>query len=209
MTLAPENVTPDQVKALAGAGILVALGHSDADFATCLTYAKAGASCVTHLFNAMSQLGNREPGLVGAALTSGALSAGLIADGVHVHPATMRTAWAAKTGPGQIYLVSDAMAVAGTNQTEFFLEGRHISRKDGRLTLEDGTLAGADLDLTTALSVLTQDAEVLARKGTLCRNLRTGQTDRQAGDYENRNNRIVIADPDLARSRSGPACLFV
>ncbi len=160
VTLAPENVTLDQVRTLTHAGVLVSLGHTDADFETCLAYAKAGARCVTHLFNAMSQLGSRAPGLVGAALQSGDLSAGLIADAVHVHPATMRAAWHSKARPGEIYLVSDAMAVAGTNKAEFTLGGRRISRRDGRLTLEDGNLAGADLDLTTALRVLVAQVGV-------------------------------------------------
>ncbi len=160
VTVAPETVSEQQVGALSDAGILVSLGHTDADFATCQRYAAAGARCVTHLFNAMSQLGNREPGLVGSALANGGLSAGLIADGIHVHPETMRAAWAAKSGPGQIYLVSDAMAVAGTDLSEFRLEGRRITRTDGRLTLEDGTLAGADLDLTTAIRVLVTQVGV-------------------------------------------------
>ncbi len=160
VTVAPEAVTEQQVAALHEAGVLVSLGHSDADFATCQQYAAAGARCVTHLFNAMSQLGNREPGLVGAALANGGLSAGIIADGVHVHPEVMRAAWAAKSAPGQIFLVSDAMAVAGTDQAEFKLEGRRITRENGRLTLEDGTLAGADLDLTTAIRVLVTQVGV-------------------------------------------------
>jgi N-acetylglucosamine-6-phosphate deacetylase len=151
VTLAPENVTPDQITTLAAAGVIVSLGHSDASFDACMAAAAAGATCVTHLFNAMSQLGNREPGLVGAALASGALSAGLIADGIHVHPASIRAALAAKMGPGRGFLVSDAMSVAGTTQTEFTLNGRVIRRAGGRLTLEDGTLAGADLDQLTAV----------------------------------------------------------
>lgn len=160
MTVAPESVTEDQVATMAAAGILVALGHSDADYATCRRYMDAGARCVTHLFNAMSQLGNREPGLVGAALGCGTVSAGLIADAVHVHPATIRAAWTAKTGPGRIYLVSDAMAVAGSDATEFELGGRVIRRHDGRLTLEDGTLAGADLDLATAVRVMVTEVGI-------------------------------------------------
>ncbi|WP_171212258.1 N-acetylglucosamine-6-phosphate deacetylase [Ruegeria sp. HKCCA5426] len=160
VTVAPEAVTERQVAVLHDAGVLVSLGHSDADFATCQRYAAAGARCVTHLFNAMSQLGNREPGLVGAALANGGLSAGLIADGIHVHPEVMRAAWAAKTSPGQIFLVSDAMAVAGTDLTAFELEGRRITRTNGKLTLEDGTLAGADLDLTTAIRVLVTQVGV-------------------------------------------------
>lgn len=160
MTLAPENATPEQVRQLTAAGVVVSLGHSDADFNTCMAYADAGASCVTHLFNAMSQLGNREPGLVGAALASEQLNAGLIADAIHVHPQTIRAAWAAKTGPARIFLVSDSMAPAGTDDTGFELVGRQIARRDGRLTLPDGTLAGADLDLTTALRVLTEQVQV-------------------------------------------------
>ncbi len=154
VTVAPESVTEDQVAALARAGVLVSLGHSDAGFDACMRYIAAGARCVTHLFNAMSQLGSREPGLVGAAFASGDVSAGLIADAVHVHPASMCAAWAAKRGPGKIFLVSDAMAVAGTAMTEFRLGGRVTRREGGRLRLADGTLAGADLDLTTAIRVL-------------------------------------------------------
>ena len=160
LTVAPESVSLAQVKALVAAGAVVSLGHSDASYETCLSYAEAGASCATHLFNAMSQIGNREPGLSGAVLASGRLNAGLIADGIHVHPEVMRTAWTAKRGPGRIFLVSDAMAPAGTALEAFELDGRRISRKQGKLTLEDGTLAGADLDLTTALRVLTSQVNV-------------------------------------------------
>ena len=160
ITVAPENVTETQVSTLAGAGALVSLGHTDAGFDTCRRYVAAGARCATHLFNAMSQLGNREPGLVGAALASGALWAGLIADAIHVHPETVRAAWAAKRGPGRIFLVTDAMAVAGTDKTRFELNGRAITRRNGVLTLADGTLAGADLDLTTAIRVLVEEVGI-------------------------------------------------
>ena len=154
VTLAPESATPEQVACLAGAGAIVALGHTDADFETCFQYFRAGARVTTHLFNAMSQLGSRAPGLVGATLASGSVSAGLIADGYHVHPQTMATAFAAKRRPGEIFLVSDAMATAGSDIAGFALGGRQITRQGGRLTLEDGTLAGADLDLTNAVRIL-------------------------------------------------------
>ena len=160
VTVAPENVTEEQVSTLARAGVLVSLGHSDASFEVCMRYFAAGARCVTHIFNAMSQLGNREPGLVGAALASGSVSASLIADAVHVHPETIRTAWAAKAGPGRMFLVSDAMAVAGTDLTEFELGGRLIRRRGGALKLQDGTLAGADLELTFAIKTLMETANV-------------------------------------------------
>jgi len=80
-----------------------------------MVYFEAGARMATHLFNAMSQIGSREPGLVGAALAHGGCAAGLIADGVHVHPATIRAALAAKQGPGAVFLVSDAMSCVGSD----------------------------------------------------------------------------------------------
>ncbi len=150
-TVAPESVTPQQVAALAKAGIAVSLGHTEASYATAAAYADAGARLTTHLFNAMSQIGNREPGLVGAALDDGRLSAGLIADGIHVDPANVGIAVRAKRGPGHVILVTDAMATIGTSMTSFTLNGRTIHRKDGRLTLADGTLAGADLDMISAV----------------------------------------------------------
>jgi N-acetylglucosamine-6-phosphate deacetylase len=150
-TIAPESVEPGRVAALAKAGIVVSLGHSDTGYATAKAFADAGASVVTHLFNAMSQIGNREPGLAGAAIDIGGLSAGIIADGIHVDPATMLIALRAKQGPGRIVLVTDAMATIGTDMTSFTLNGRIIYRKDGSLRLADGTLAGADLDMISAV----------------------------------------------------------
>ncbi|ETX14784.1 N-acetylglucosamine-6-phosphate deacetylase [Roseivivax halodurans JCM 10272] len=151
VTLAPGAATPDQIGQLRDAGAIVSLGHSAASYEEAASAVAAGASMVTHLYNAMSQLGHRSPGLVGAALDRD-LWAGIIADGVHVHPAALRIAVVAK--PQRLFLVSDAMAVAGTDATRFTLNGREITRSDGRLTLEDGTLAGADLDLPRAMRML-------------------------------------------------------
>ncbi len=151
VTLAPASVRPDQIAALAKAGVIVSLGHAECTLAEAEAAIAAGARCATHLFNAMSPLGNREPGLVGAALT-GTIAAGVIADGIHVHPATLRLA--VKARPSGLFLVSDGMATAGTDLTEFTLGGRRILRQRGRLTLEDGTLAGADLTLPQALAVM-------------------------------------------------------
>ncbi|WP_378945880.1 N-acetylglucosamine-6-phosphate deacetylase [Mesorhizobium sp. ANAO-SY3R2] len=150
-TVATESVTPAQVRKLSEAGIVVSLGHTDASYRVAREYAEAGASMATHLFNAMSQIGNREPGLAGAAVDTSSLWAGLIADGIHVDPATMAIALRAKTGPARIFLVTDAMATIGTDLKSFQLNGRTIRRENGRLTLEDGTLAGADLDMISAV----------------------------------------------------------
>lgn len=155
VTLAPESVTLSQIKALSEAGVIVSLGHSDTDYDSAMRAFDAGARCTTHLFNAMSQLGSRTPGLVGATLDASGTAAGLIADGIHVHPATIRRALAAKSGPAEIFLVTDAMACAGSDIQEFTLNGRLIHRAKGRLTLGDGTLAGADLTMAQALRVMT------------------------------------------------------
>ena len=118
-TIAPESVTPEQMRRLSDAGSILSLGHSDCSFATACDAADHGVKCVTHLFNAMSQMGHREPGIVGAALSRPDLSAGLIADLVHVHPEMIRIALVAKKRPGQIFLVSDAMAPAGTDPVSY------------------------------------------------------------------------------------------
>ncbi len=151
VTIAPESVLPEQVARLSKAGVIVSIGHSDCSYQAAATLAANGANCATHLFNAMSQLTGREAGLVGAALETGGLFAGLIADGFHVAPASIRLALRAKAVSGHIFLVSDAMATVGTDMTEFTLNGRRILRDGGRLTLEDGTLAGADIDLISAV----------------------------------------------------------
>ncbi|WP_298969233.1 N-acetylglucosamine-6-phosphate deacetylase [uncultured Roseobacter sp.] len=158
VTVAPESTSCAQIKELSNAGIVVSLGHTNADYATCMHAFDAGARCVTHLFNAMSQIGNREPGLVGATLSRDDVYAGLIADGIHVHPAAIRIALAASKNSNGVFLVSDAMATAGSDIKKFSLNGRDVFRKDHRLTLEDGTLAGADLDLPRAISVMIAQA---------------------------------------------------
>lgn len=155
ITVAAETVTPAQIKALSDAGIIVSVGHSDASGDVASAAFEAGASMATHLFNAMSQLGNREPGVVGAVLTNGRVHAGLIADGIHVHPAAIEIALRAKEGhPGHIFLVTDAMSQTGTDLKTLTLNGRTITRADGALRLADGTLAGADLDMIDAVEFM-------------------------------------------------------
>lgn len=150
-TLAPESVSADQVRALDTAGVTVSLGHTDTTCANALDYFGAGARMATHLFNAMSPLGHREPGLVGATIHSGSAYAGIIADGFHVDPVAMGVALRAKQRPGRIFIVTDAMSTIGTDDTGLLLNGRQIYREGGRLTLADGTLAGADIDMLSSV----------------------------------------------------------
>lgn len=159
-TVAPETVPAEQIARLAAAGVRVSIGHSDSSFPAAGAAIEAGASLVTHLFNAMSPLAHRDPGMVGAALESPTAFAGLIADGFHVDPHAIAIALRAKRGPGRIFLVTDAMATIGTQMTEFTLNGRRIRRAGGRLTLEDGTLAGADLDMISAVRFMHREIGV-------------------------------------------------
>ena len=151
LTLAPEIVPPDAIADLARAGRLVFLGHSDASTEQAAAALQAGACGFTHLYNAMSQLGSRAPGMVGAALDSANACAGIIADLLHVHPAAIRLAFAA-LGPDRLFLVSDAMPTVGDPAPRgFVLYGRAITLADGRLTDEAGTLAGAHLSMAEAV----------------------------------------------------------
>lgn len=154
-TVAAETVPPQQIARLTAAGVHVAIGHSDASYEMAMAAFNAGARGITHLFNAMSQLGHRSPGVVGAALDSPDAWCGIIPDGLHVHPAAIANALRAKRAPGRIFIVTDAMSTIGTSMTEFELNGRTITRENGKLTLDDGTLAGSDLDMVGAIRFMT------------------------------------------------------
>ena len=151
VTLAPECVGDAAISRLAAAGVLVSGGHSAASFERTLEALGAGMAGFTHLFNAMPPIANRAPGIALAAMTGDGVC-GVIADGIHVHPALLRAVIAGKPA-GTVVLVSDAMPPAGTDMASFRLGGREVRRADGRLVLEDGTLAGADLDLAGAVRV--------------------------------------------------------
>jgi N-acetylglucosamine-6-phosphate deacetylase len=150
VTLAPECVPAGFVKTLAASGIRVSVGHSEATPDTLIRAIDDGLSGVTHLFNAMPAMSAREPGIVGVALTDERLTVGIIVDGIHVDPLVVRAAFAAK-GRSNIALVSDAMPTVGTEQDHFELMGRRIQLRNGRLVSESGTLAGAHLDLASAV----------------------------------------------------------
>ena len=154
LTVATESVTPQQISVLAANGITVSIGHSDATFEDAKRAFDAGARGVTHLFNAMSQLGHRSPGLVGAALQTPNVWCGIIADGYHVHPAAIDVALRAKQGQGTMMAITDAMPTVGVDEGVFELNGRTVRRSNGRLTLDDGTLAGSDLTMIGAVQYL-------------------------------------------------------
>jgi N-acetylglucosamine-6-phosphate deacetylase len=159
VTLAPECVPAGFVRTLASCGVRVSIGHSEASAAVVTQAVEDGATGVTHLFNAMPPLSGRDPGIVGAALAERRLTAGLIVDCLHVDPVSIRTAFAAK-GADRIALVTDAMPTVGTALDRFELAGRTIRLAGGRLTTEEGTLAGAHLDMASAVRNAVRLAQI-------------------------------------------------
>ena len=150
LTLAPECVPASMIDEFILAGLRISAGHSEATAAEMERAADHGVSGVTHLFNAMSQLNAREPGLVGAALEDDRLFAGIICDGVHVDRTSLRIAFRCK-GRDRLMLITDAMPLVGTSESQFFLHGRPITLRKDRLTGPDGTLAGAHLTMIDAV----------------------------------------------------------
>lgn len=145
LTLAPEAVAPGQIAALVGQGVIVALGHSDATAAQTRAALAEGAQTFTHLFNAMSQMQNREAGVVGAAINSTAYCS-FICDGIHAAPEMLSLAIRARPVADRMFLVSDAMpTVAGPDR--FTLYGQTITVTDGRLVNSEGALAGAHVTM--------------------------------------------------------------
>ncbi|MGU3399591.1 N-acetylglucosamine-6-phosphate deacetylase [Brucellaceae bacterium D45D] len=155
VTLAAEQVTPQQVRRLSDAGVIVSIGHSDTTAVQAFARFDAGARSVTHLYNAMSQIGHRAPGLVGAALDHPDIWCGIVADGHHVDPLALRLALRAKRGDAHLFFVTDAMALVGSDKQSFEINGRSVKRVEGgicsKLVLADGTIAGSDLDMASAI----------------------------------------------------------
>jgi N-acetylglucosamine-6-phosphate deacetylase len=170
LTVAPSHVAPATIATLTKAGVIVSLGHSEATAVEANAALAAGARGFTHLFNAMSQLQNREPGMVGAALADRDSFCGIIADGHHVEPVALKVALAAKP-KGRLFLVTDAMPPAAGGPRRFALQGREVVARNGRLELADGTLAGSILTMDQALryciNVLGVELEEALRMASL------------------------------------------
>jgi N-acetylglucosamine-6-phosphate deacetylase len=150
MTLAPETVQCNDMRRLRRAGLVLSAGHSAASLEQCEAALEAGMTGFTHIFNAMPPPAARAPGIVAAALLHAEAWCGVIADGVHVHPAMVRLLMASKPA-NRVMLVSDAMPPTGTEEAAFELQGQIISRRDGCLLTAAGILAGADLCLMEAV----------------------------------------------------------
>ncbi|WCE05390.1 N-acetylglucosamine-6-phosphate deacetylase [Pseudoxanthomonas sp. JBR18] len=150
VTLAPEQVPVETLRAFIAQGALVVAGHTAGTYEQIRAGLDAGVRGFTHLFNAMSPLQGREPGAVGAALEDAGSWCGVIADGVHVHPGSLRVALAAKPR-GKVFLVTDAMPMVGADSPAFDLYGETITAVDGVVRNAAGSLAGSALDMATAV----------------------------------------------------------
>jgi N-acetylglucosamine-6-phosphate deacetylase len=148
--VAPECVAPDAIRNLVAAGVIVAAGHTNADYATVRAALDAGVRGFTHLFNAMSPLTSRAPGVVGAALDDANSWCGVIVDGHHVDPASLRIALRAKPR-GKLFLVTDAMPPVGASDPAYVLNGETITARNGICQTASGTLAGSALSMIDAV----------------------------------------------------------
>lgn len=155
LTLAVEEVPLDTIRQLSEAGVIVVAGHTAATYDTTRAALDAGVTGFTHLYNAMTPLGSREPGVVGAALDDPHSWCGLIVDGHHVHPVALRVAIAAKA-KGKSVLVTDAMPPVGAESPEYVLNGQTIIARDGICQSDDGVLAGSALDMATGVRNLVE-----------------------------------------------------
>jgi len=150
LTLAPERIPASVLARIVEGGAIVAAGHTAATYAEMRTALDTGLRGFTHLYNAMSPLTSREPGVVGAALEDRGSWCGVIVDGHHVHAAALRIALAAKPR-GKVFLVTDAMPPVGSDAATFRISGMQATARDGLLATADGTLAGSVLDMAQAV----------------------------------------------------------
>lgn len=158
LTLAPELAEIDDLRALTAAGVILSAGHTDATYEDVVAALGAGLRGFTHLYNAMSPLNHRAPGVVGAALEDQTAWCGLIVDGAHLHPAVIRIAL--RTRPlDRFVLVTDAMPSVGMTDKHFTLQGKQIRVENGVCVNIDGTLAGCDLDMAAAVRNLVHSTD--------------------------------------------------
>ncbi len=156
VTLAPEKVPADFLKELIKRNAVVSIGHTEADYDTCLNAIGMGVTGFTHLFNAMPAFLSRAPGPIGAAFQSKDIYAGVIADGHHIHPASLKSALSLLT-PRRSILVTDAMPPVGGKKDQFILEDLEVLVCDGKCVTNNGTLAGAAISMEDAVRYVVRE----------------------------------------------------
>lgn len=201
LTLAPElRGAAGLIRICTGRGTMVSAGHSDASFEEAIRSFGAGVSGVTHLFNAMSPLHHRDPGLPGAAFSSGHAVCGIIADGRHVHPEAIRLAYRL-LGAERMYLTTDAISAAGAGPGEFTLAGRPVTVSGGLPRLENGEISGSLLTMDEALrNVIAFTGCTIAEAAKMTSSTAAdliGAGDRKGRLAPGYDADIVVLSPDL------------
>lgn len=201
VSLAPELKNSQTIAAyLAKHGVKASLGHSNADYETARAALEGDFSHVTHTFNAQSGLHHRAPGVVGAVLSSQAITAELIGDSNHIHPAVMQILVRC-LGPARVVLITDAMAGAGLPDGDYELVGHEVAVRDGRATLADGTLAGSVVTMDSAIRTLVREAGVSLKDAVLMGSYNPAKLiglDGEMGAIENgKQGNLVILDDHL------------
>jgi len=198
LTVAPEEDTDGLIAAFmerfGACGGSVAIGHSNADYATCVKALGDGANAFTHTFNAMTAIGHREPGVAGAALATDSY-AELICDGVHVSPAVIHMAYHAKTAfNDKFVLVTDSITPAGLPDGDYEMNGIKFTLKDGKAATKEGTIVGSALDMMTAVKNLAAFANIRFEDALICA---TKSPAEMVGIYESRGSLTVGKRADL------------
>lgn len=205
VTVAPEQVGPQTIKALVEAGVRVSLGHTAAATELVEQALAAGATGFTHLFNAMPPMEGRNPGPLGVALANRNAWTGMIPDGIHVHPTSARAAFAAKTAE-RLILVSDAMATIGSDTPSMSLFGETIFVRDGALRTAAGTLAGAHLEMSgavrNAVKLLGALPEEALRMGSLTPATFLGVDHERGRIMQGYRADLVLLDDDMHATAS-------
>jgi len=201
LTLAPElPASLPLVEHAVMKGVTVSIGHTTASFLEVQQAVNAGASVATHIFNAMEGLSSREPGTVGAILSIEKVRAGLVADGIHVHPKSMKVCIQAK-GIENVFLVTDAMSPVGTSMTSFRLGDKEINVRDGGLYASDGTIAGSMLTMNTAVRIINELADLPLQQAIAMATINPATAiciDQQKGSLEaGKDADLVVCDEKL------------
>ncbi len=205
LTVAPEEDTDGLIAAFmqkyGQLGGSVAIGHSNADYATCVKAISDGANAFTHTFNAMTPIGHREPGVAGAALTTDAY-AELICDGIHVCPAVIHMSYHAKTAfDDKFVLITDSIPPAGLPNGDYEMNGIKFTLKDGKAATAEDTIVGSALDMMTAVKNLAKFANISFEEALICA---TKAPAEMVGIYETTGSLavgkradIVLCDKDM------------
>jgi len=202
VSMAPELDHAQEVAAfLADNGIKVSLGHSNTDYETASAALRGDFNHVTHTYNAQSGLHHRAPGVVGAVLSSEKITAELIGDAFHVHPAAMQILYRC-LGPDRIILITDAMAGAGLPDGEYELLNQKVTVRSGKATLPDGTIGGSTATMISAVRTLVNEAGIplqhALRMATINPAKLIGVESRMGSIQNGKEGNLVILDKDLS-----------